>query len=207
MVAKTKAAKKQRTVEEARVYAVGHRIRIEILAALHEGCRSPSQLAKLLGLPLSTITHHVDELVGDKSIELAKVEQVRNTNEHFYRVVRLPYYDDDEMWAMPKEARQVTYGLVLQSALAEALAAYWAEKMSTDRRVFMAWCWFNVDAQGRADIADEQARSWARIQEIEAESVARRTDSGEDATSIIVTSMGHLRSRTAPRPPSISGKN
>ncbi len=197
----TKAAKKQRGIEEARVYAVGHRIRIEILARLHEQSRSPSELARLLRRPLSTITHHIGELVGDKSIELAKIQPVRNTNEHFYRAVKLPFYSDEEMWAMPVEARQTTYGLILQSAMAEALAAFWAGKMSTDPRVWMSWCWFNIDAQGREDIADEQARSWARIQEIEAESADRRADSGEEPTSVIVTSMGFIRCLTSLTPP------
>jgi DNA-binding transcriptional ArsR family regulator len=197
----TKAAKKKRGIEQARVYAVGHRIRIEILARLHEQSRSPSELARLLHQPLSTITHHIGELVGDKSIELAKIEQVRNTNEHFYRAVKLPFYSDEEMWAMPVEARQTTYGLILQSAMAEALAAFWAGKMSTDPRVWMSWCWFNVDAQGREDIADEQARSWTRIQRIEAESAERRMGSGEEPTSVIVSYMGFIRCLTSLTPP------
>lgn len=200
-MAKVKTTKKQRTVEEARVYAVGHQIRVEILAVLHEGPRSPSELAKLIGLRLSTITHHIDELLDDGSIELAKVKRVRNTNEHFYRAIKLPFYTDEEMWAMPYEARQVTYGLILQAAMAEALAAYWAGKISTDPRVWMSWRWFNVDAQGRDDIADEQARSWTRVQEIEAEATTRLVESGEEAVSIIVTSMGFVRSRTAPTSP------
>jgi DNA-binding transcriptional ArsR family regulator len=206
-LAKAKATKKQRTIEEARIYAVAHQIRIEILAALHEGCRSPSQLARMLGKRLSTITHHVNELLEDSSIELAKVEQVRNTNEHFYRAVRLPFYSDEEMWAMSPEERQVTYGLILQSAMAEALAAYWAGQMSIDPRVWMSWCWFNVDSRGREDIADELARSWARMQEIETEAVERRTESGEEAMSVIVALMGFMRSRTVLTPPSnVEGK-
>jgi DNA-binding transcriptional ArsR family regulator len=196
------SAKKQRGVEEARVYAVGHRIRIEVLAALHEGPRSPSELARLLKLPMSTITHHIGELVDDSSIELAKVEKVRNTDEHFYRSIEIPFYSDEEMWAMPREVRQVTYGLILQSAMAEALAAFWAGKMSIDPRVWMSWCWFNVDAQGRDDIADELARSWSRIQEIETEATGRRAESEEDAISVIVTTMGFIRSRTSLTPPS-----
>lgn len=188
-------------MEEARVYAVGHRIRIEVLAALHESARSPSELARLLKLPMSTMTHHIDELVRDSSIELAKIEKVRNTDEHFYRAVKIPFYSDEEMWAMPQEARQVTYGLILQSAMAEALAAFWAGKMSTDPRVWMSWRWFNVDAQGRDDIADELARSWTRIREIEAEASGRRTESGEKAISVIVTTMGFIRNRTSLTPP------
>lgn len=196
----TKRAKKQRSVEEARVYALGHQIRTEILAGLHEGPRSPSQLSELIGLPLSTITHHVNELVADNSIELARIETARNANEHFYRIVKLPFYTDEEMWAMPEEARQVTYGLIMQSAMAEVLAAYWAGKISTDPRTWMSWCWFNVDAQGRDEIADEQARSWARYPEIEAEAAGRMVESGEEGISIMVISMGFQRSRTAPPP-------
>jgi DNA-binding transcriptional ArsR family regulator len=199
-LAKTTTKKKQRSPEEARVYAVAHRIRAEILAALHERHRSPIELTKLLGLPLSTIAHHVDELVRDNSIELAEIKRVRNANEHFYRAIELPFYSDEEMWAMPVEARQEFYGLILQAATAEAFASFWAGKMSSDPRVWMSWCWFNVDAQGRDDIADEQARSWARVQEIEAESNTRRAESGEEATSIIVTSMGFMRNRTASAP-------
>lgn len=201
---KTKTeGRKQRGVEEARLYAVGHRIRIEVLAMLHEGPHSPSELAKLIGRPMSTLTHHIDELVADDSIELAKVEKVRNTNEHFYRAVKIPFYSDEEMWAMSPETRQATYGLILQSAMAEALAAFWAGKMTIDPRVWMSWCWFNVDAQGRDDIADELARSWARVQEIETESTTRRIESGDDAISIIVTTMGFMRSRTSLTPPSM----
>jgi hypothetical protein len=67
----------------------------------------------------------------------------------------------------------------------------------------MSWCWFNVDAQGRADIADEQARSWARVQEIEVESNSRCAESGEEPTSIIVASMGFMRSRNSLAPPAM----
>lgn len=173
-----------------------------MLAMLHERPRSPSELSRLIGLPLSTVGHHIEELVRDESIELAKIERVRNTNEHFYRAVKLPFYSDEEMWAMSPEERQEIYGLILQSATAEALAAFWAGKMSMDPRIWMSWCWFNVDAKGRQDIADEQARSWSRIQEIEGESANRLAESEEEAMSIIVTSMGFMRSRTSLTPPS-----
>jgi DNA-binding transcriptional ArsR family regulator len=200
-------SRSKRSVEEAVSYAVGHRIRIEILAYLNEGPRSPSELAKLIKLPLSTIDHHVKELLASGSIELARVEKVRNTNEHFYRAVEIPFYSDEEMWAMPEEARQATYGLILQSVMAEALAAFWAGKMSNDPRVWMSWRWFNVDSQGRTEIADEQADHWARVQAIEARSAARRVESGEDAVSIIVSSLGYERCRTSSTPPATSGEN
>lgn len=210
MVAKLlKAAKelRKRSVEDAVAYAVAHRIRVEILRYLHEGPRSPSELAKLMGYPLSTIEHHIKELLASGSIELAQVKPVRNTNEHFYRAVELPFFSDEEMWAMPVEARQEIYGLILQSSMAEAQAAFRAGKMSNDPRVWMAWRWFNLDTQGRNDLADELARSWARVQEIEIESTDRRAGSGEEAVSIVVSTQGFERFRASPAPPATQVEN
>ncbi len=114
----------------------------------------------------------------------------------------MPYYSDEEMAAMTPGQRQVTYGLILQCMTAEALAALWAGRMQSDPRTWLAWRWFNVDVQGREDIADEQARFWDRVQEIEAESTNRRARSGEGAESVVVASLGFMRERTAPKPPS-----
>jgi DNA-binding transcriptional ArsR family regulator len=197
---------KERSVEEAVSYAVGHRIRIEVLAALNEGPRSPDELARIVRQPLSKVTHHIQELLKSNSIEIARTEQVRNFTQNFYRAVEVAYHSDEEHAALSPEERQATYGVILQAIMAEALASFWAEKMIDDPRVWLSWRWFNVDAKGRDDIADEQARSWARVQEIEAESVARRAKSGEDAASIIVSSLGYERSRTSPNPPATSGK-
>jgi DNA-binding transcriptional ArsR family regulator len=191
---------RKRSVEDAVSYAVAHGIRVDILCYLNEATRSPSELTKLMGYPLSTIEHHIKELLASGSIELARVEPVRNTNEHFYRAVELPFFNDEEMWAMPVEARQEIYGLILQSSMAEAQAAFRAGKMSNDPRVWMAWRWFNLDAQGRDDLADEFARSWSRVQEIETESRGRCAESGEEAASVVVCMQGFERCRTPALP-------
>jgi DNA-binding transcriptional ArsR family regulator len=196
-----KLGKGKRGVEDAVSYSVGHRIRIEVLAILNEGCHTQDELAKKLRLPLSTIGHHIKELLDDGSIELARTEMVRNTLQHYYRAVEMPFYSDAEIAAMPPEARQATAGVILQAVMAETMAAFWAGKMINDPRVWLAWRWFNLDARGRDDLGDEQARSWRRIQEIEEESTTRRAKSGEPAISYIVTSLGFERCRTAPPAP------
>ncbi len=188
----------ERGIEDAVAYAITHRTRVEIRAILHEGPRSHEELARLIDRPGSKrIGHHLKELLADGSIELAYVKRVRNALQHYYRAVEVPFYSDEEIAAMPPEARQATAGVILQAVMAEAMAALWAGRMIHDPRVWLAWRWFNVDGQGREDIADEQARSWARVQEIEAESTGRCTVSGEATTSIIVTSLGYVRSRRA----------
>jgi DNA-binding transcriptional ArsR family regulator len=209
MVVQTKAKEDEggRSVEEALSYALGHRIRIEVLAILHEGTRTPDELAKMMSQPLGRVTHHIRELLESGSIELAKTEQARNATRHFYRAIEVPFYSDEEIAAMPPEARQATAGLILQAIMAESLASFWAGKMIHDPRVWLSWRWFNVDDQGRDEIAEEQAESWARVQAIEARAAARRAQSAEQATSIIVASLGFERSRgTSPTPPATFGK-
>lgn len=194
-------------IEEMISYALAHRVRIEILAFLNEGAFSPDELAELVDESKNKVYHHIKELLEGGSIELARTEPVRNTTRHFYRAVEMPFYSDEEIAAMPPQQRQMLAGIILQSVMAESLSALWAGKMHSDSRVWLSWRWFNVDDQGRTDIADEQQRHWDRIQEIEAESSVRRIQSGEGAISIIVTSLGFERTRTAPVPNLTSGEN
>jgi hypothetical protein len=206
-VLRERADKAGRSVEEAVSYAVGHRIRIEVLAALHEGPASANDLSKVVRQPLSKVAHHIEELLASGSIEVARTEQVGNISQNFYCMVKLPFYSDEEIAAMTPEERQVLAGIVLQAATAEALASLWAGKLNSDPRVMLAWNRVQLDEQGRDELADEQARSWERMMEIEAESTNRRAESGEPATTYVVTSLGYERSRTEAPAPVSSGKN
>lgn len=188
----------KRSVAAAVAYAITHQARTEIRTILNEGPRSQEELARLIRGPASkNIAHHLRELLADGSIELAYVKPVRNAFEHYYRAVKIPFYTDEEIAAMPPEAREAIAGLILEGVMSEAMAALWAEKMVHDRRVWLSWRWFNVDAQGREDIADDQARHWERVREIEVESLVRCAKSGEPTKSIIVTSLGFERFRSS----------
>ena len=187
----TKAGQK-RSVEEAVSYAIGHRIRIEILALLNEGTRSPTELAKLTGQPITTVGHHIKELVNSGCIELARIEKVRNADQHFYRAVELPFVSDEEAESLPVEARQQYAAVILQALMAEGLAALWAGKMASDP-VWMSWRWFNLDAQGQEEAQEAQHEFWERIKEIDAATANRVALSGEPTTSTIIAALGFER--------------
>jgi DNA-binding transcriptional ArsR family regulator len=190
-----------KSIEEVVTYAVGHEIRVRILTVLAEGVFTAEEIAQIIDVPLNKVYHHLKELLDGGSIEIAKTEWRRNTAQHWYRGIKMPHYSDEEMAAMTPEQRQVTYGLVIQQVLAETMAAFWAGKMTNDPRVWLTNRWFNVDQQGRDDIADEQARSWERLLEIEAESVNRCANSGGEANSVIAIQLGFERERTGPSVP------
>lgn len=200
----TRAGQRGKSIEEVISFAIGHRIRVQILVILDEGLFTPDQIARIIGQPTNRVSHHIKELVDAGSIELAKTERVRNTLQHYYRGVEMPYYSDEEFEAMTHQQRQVTLGLALQQIMAETMASFWAGKMVVDPRVWITQRWFNVDAQGRSDIADEQARSWERIREIEAESLNRCAESGDATESVIVAQLGFMRERKGPSVPPAS---
>jgi DNA-binding transcriptional ArsR family regulator len=194
--------KGSRTIQDALSYAIGHRIRVEILTALHEvESASAMELARIVRQPLSTVTHHVSELLKSDSICIVKTEKVRSVEQRFYSLNSPIYVSDEEWEGMSEEERQKACGTVLQSLMAETLAAFGAGKIASDPRQVTCWAWFNVDEQGRTDIAEEQIRSWRRFDEIEREAGARCAESGEGRATILVSSLGFERVRPAASPP------
>jgi DNA-binding transcriptional ArsR family regulator len=197
---KERSGQQGKSIEEVLSYAVGHRIRVQVLTVLSEGVYSPDEIARIIGEPTGRISHHIKEMLDAGSIELAKTRRVRNAVQHFYRAIEMPYYSDEDVAAMTPQQRQVTYGLVLQTILSEVMAAFWAGKLVDDPRVWLTSCWFNVDQRGREEIADEQERSWERIREIEAAAIDRCAESEVETFAVMVQQLGFLRERKGPVP-------
>lgn len=197
----TSTNKPKRSVEEAVQYALGHRIRNEILTLLNDGPASHSELAKMMSQGVSKIGHHIQEMLKDDSIELARVEQVRNTNVHIYRAVERPFISDAVARKLPSEANNEAAAFILQGMMAEALSALWTGKLDAKaRHVWMGWRSVNLDAQGRREAHEEQAESYGRLVEIEARAAERLAESGESGTSTVVATLGFERSRPGRSP-------
>jgi DNA-binding transcriptional ArsR family regulator len=197
-----RVGKGTRGIEDSVSYAVGHRIRIEILAALHEGPETPDGLAKTVGRPLSTVTHHIEELLKDGSIEIARSVKIRgNIVQHYYRVIELPEFSSEEIAEMSEDERQALYALIVQASTAEALASLWAGKMIRDPRIQLAWNRINLDRQARGELADEQDESWERVKQIECGAANRMAVTGEQGVTYVITSFGYERGRTCAPPP------
>lgn len=197
----TKPEERKRSIEEAVSYAVAHRIRIEVLGLLNEGVYSASELAKLVGVPITTAAHHIKELADSGCIEVARVEKVRNADQHYYRAVQLPYVSDEEAEFLPPEVKQEYAALILQAIMAEGLGSLWGGKMNDDPLIRLMWRWFNLDEQGRQELADEQLESWERTMEIEARAANRRAESGEEPVTVIAAVMSFQRHRPSETEP------
>jgi DNA-binding transcriptional ArsR family regulator len=191
-----------KTVEERVAFALTHRTRLLVLTLLNEGTYSVQQIVSVTGETRDNVKYHIKELLDAGAIELSKVEREGKARVFYYRAVEMPTFSDDELEAMLPEERQAILGVTLQSIIAEVLTSFWSGKMQSDpRRLWLGWRWFNLDLQGRDELAEDQMRWWGRVQEIAVRSANRSAASGEETESVIVAIMGFPRERTAPDPP------
>lgn len=197
---KRRREKKQRKrIEDAVQYALSHKIRVEILILLNEASYTVAEIAALLDLPANNVSNHVRRMLEDGAIEVAKSEPRRGTMVYWYRAVELPYYSKEEAEALTEMERQVTAGLVVQSGLAEVMAALFKGNLA-DFRTILSWDWYNVDRQGRDDLEVENLRHLERVREIECESINRCAESQEDTTPILISLFSFVRARKPRRP-------
>lgn len=189
---------RRKRIEDVVAYAVSHRIRVHILWLLNEGTYTNSQLAEMIGEPANNVANHVRELLDAGSIELARTEQKGNLVQNYYRAVEIPFYTQEAAEGMTPEQRQVTAGLVVQSAAAEIMAALWNGRLA-DPRTVLAWSPHTLDQQGREELEAEERRYLDRAREIEVEATNRRAESGEEGQSMVVAMFGFERARRPPR--------
>jgi len=190
-----------KSIEERVAFALTHRTRVYILMLLNEGVYATEEIAELIGERKDNVAHHIKELRDAGAIELARVQPAGNSKKYFYRTVKMPSYSEEELAAKTPEERQVIIGLTIQNMVAEMMSAFWAGRMEKDRKLWLGWRWFNLDVQGREDLAEEQEGWWARVGEIECEAANRRAKSGEPPRSVVVGLMAFPRERTAIKPP------
>lgn len=193
-----------KTIGERVGSVLAYRIRVEILTLLNQAVYATDELAEIVGESRQVVNYHLKTLEKDGSIEVVKTEERRGGDLHYYRAVKMAEYSEEDIEAMTPEERQAVVGYTVQGATAEILAALSAGKLTNDKKVVLAWRWFNFDQQGCDAFSEGQVRWWRRIQEIEAESANRRAQGGEETTSYVVVECGFERVRTAPVPTSRS---
>ncbi len=97
------------------VKALGHPLRVRILALLGERTASPRELAEWLGATLGTVSYHVRTLHELGLIELVRTSQVRGAVAHHYRSRERPRVTG-EAWAAARPiVKQAAVGATLQT--------------------------------------------------------------------------------------------
>ena len=195
-----RAGQRGKTIEEVVEYAVSHRIRSQVLIVLNQGIYTAAEIADIIGEPLNKVGNHIRELLDAGSIEIADTKRRRNFHQHYLRAVSTTFFSKGEAKAMTTQGRQVSAGLIIQSLVAEMMAGLWAGKMFDDPRDWLTWDRFNLDAEGRQELYDEQEESWKRLDAIKAKAANRVAESGEQTAPYVVSMLGFERALEAPKP-------
>jgi DNA-binding transcriptional ArsR family regulator len=188
-----------KSIEEVVEYAVSHVIRSQILVVLHQGIYATGEIADIIREPVNNVGNHIRELLDAGSIEIADFRRRRNTRRHYYRAVTIPFFSKGEANGTNWQERQLTAGLIVQSLVAELMAGLWAGKLFDDSRDWLTWERFNLDAEGRQELFDEQEESWERLKAIKARAADRVAESGEDTDPYLVSVLGFTGALKAPK--------
>lgn len=187
---------RKKSVVDAVAYACGNGVRINALEILAEGKIGVTDLAKMLDVDLKALSDHVRHLYGYGCIEDAGIENVRNSNKHFYRASTLPCVSWDDLSPLtPTERREVT-GLVLQRIIAATLASFRNGTLENDERVQLIWDCLNLDPKGRREIADCLSEADSRLLEIKRVNARRLAKAGMPGIPIMATFAAFERSRS-----------
>lgn len=182
---KTMVRRARKGIDEVVRYALGHKIRIQVLVALNEGIFTAAELSRIIGVPQKTLQNHLRRMVEDGSIEIAKEEEVGNRTRFWYRSVVVHSYTAEELERLPWRYRQNIAGAILHSGIAEVMAGFHAGKLA-EPGAHAYWDWYNVDDQGREDADALTHRTLEGLRKIEAESLARTKGGGGAVTSLLL---------------------
>ena len=104
------------TIDDPRyVKALGHPLRVRILALLQERTASPRELAQWLDATLGTVSYHVRTLHDFGLIELVRTSQVRGAIAHHYRAKVRPRVSDEAWASAAPIVKQAAVGATLQT--------------------------------------------------------------------------------------------
>jgi DNA-binding transcriptional ArsR family regulator len=178
------------TIDSRLVKALGHPLRIRILALLNQKVASPSELAEELREPLGNVSYHVRTLADLGCLELVKTTPRRGAVEHHYRAMVRPWFRPRDWARLPRSFRASVSDAVLAQIWEETAAA--AKTGTFDSRAdrHLSRTPVVLDDEGWRQVAELLDETLDEILEIQAEAAGRIEDgNGEDRISSHVVLM------------------
>jgi DNA-binding transcriptional ArsR family regulator len=151
---------------------------------------SPRELADVLGEPVNDVAYHVRRLRDLGIIELAGTRPVRGATQHFYRAVRRPFLNNEEVAELDRGEATASATNILQIEFADAAASIEAGKLVERPEHYVFRMPVNLDEEGWQEFHSIFAEAADRLYEAEARCVARRGEKGEESESVSV--VAHL---------------
>lgn len=159
--------------EQRLLMALRHPVRAEALSILNVRVASPAEIARELGLDVSKISYHVNQLLAYECVELVETRPVRGATEHFYRGIGQKFLDEGfwkKLSLNVRSAISLTALRVIFGAIRDSVAAGIFDRRK-DRH--LAVVTYDLDEQAWKEVGDLYADTLDRTMEIAAEAAER----------------------------------
>jgi DNA-binding transcriptional ArsR family regulator len=175
------SSKQQQSVDVGVVKAIGHPLRMQLLARLNERVASPVELARELDESVQLVSYHVRILRDLGFVELVSTTPRRGAIEHHYRATRRPYFSDEDFAALPANARAAISGTTLEGLMQHAAGAHRAGAFEQKDNVHVSTTDLLLDDEAFAELAGMMTDVLDRALELQTESRARLQDGATES--------------------------
>ena len=162
------------------VKAIGHPLRMQLLARLNERVASPVELARELDESVQLVSYHVRILRDLGFVELVRTTPRRGAIEHHYRAIRRPYFSDTDFAALPPNARSALAGTVLESILQHAAFAHEQGVFDQNTDSNLTSADFTLDSEAWKQLTAKVAEVLEYANELQLEAADRIRDGAEE---------------------------
>jgi DNA-binding transcriptional ArsR family regulator len=154
------------------VRALGHPLRVRILAILEERTASAVEISRMLDADIGVVAYHVRKLHQLGLIELERETRVRGAIQRHYRAHERPRVSDDAWEQAPPVAKQAAVDAALQQIYDYGRASNAAGGFDRSN-AHITRSALRLDAEGWDKLARSLRRVLEEVVEIEAEVAAR----------------------------------
>jgi len=159
--------------------AMGHPLRVQILAELNQRVMSPTEFVKQF-LPehptkkeLSKVSYHFRQLKAYNCIDLVETRPVRGATEHYYRATKRALFDGKAWEELPESVRASIDGQIVTDFLNATAKAMLAETMEARIDKHASWTETRLDEKGWSAAAQAYREFLSRMVKISREAKAR----------------------------------
>ena len=190
-LAKKKIKKSDLPLKERLIKAMGHNLRVRILAYMNDRAWSPRELADELDEGLSQISYHVKVLHDFALIELVRTEPRRGAVAHYYRATHRAFMPSSVTKKFPKSGRRLMIVETIEDSNMDVAASLASGKFDERDDYHVSYTPGNLDAKAR-EVAEKLADKLVEdFLQLGAES-AERVANGESEGPLIPTSVSIL---------------
>lgn len=177
----------EKGLEQQLVHLVSHPVRVKALTVLADRIASPKEIAAELNENISTVSHHVKELLRMEMIELVDEKRRRGAVEHFYRAVMRPIWSTEAWEALSVGERNRVSIWTMQLILADAARALIDGTFDSRPERHATRFPLVVDEKGWKKVLQAQLDALETIYEAQTESSERLARSGKDGFPIVAS--------------------